>query len=127
MGIEEVMKYVVEKLKEALLWLENFAGEAVSWFDGVFPPETRTDKITHWFHLAQPYLAAAVVLTVVVCFCRCCCNCCCRRGRGGGGGGGMVKMMKAPGRNVRMARGVFESNPRGYFRTLRANPGDHLC
>lgn len=123
MGMEEVMKFVVEKLKEALLSVENFGAEALAWFDNIFPPETRGDKISHWFHVALPFLIAAVVLTVVVCFCRCCYRCCCR----GGGGGGRMRTMKAPGRNVRMSRNVFESDPRGYFENLRAHPGDQLC
>ncbi|KAG8366482.1 hypothetical protein BUALT_Bualt17G0084600 [Buddleja alternifolia] len=127
----EVMKYVVEKLKEALLAVENFGGEAMAWFG-------------HWFHVALPFLIAAAVLTVVVCFCRCCggmvltvvfnfCRCfcrgflkvvsyfcsCCRRCCCG-----TVRMMKAPGRNIMMPRNVFVSDPRGYFQALR---GDRLC
>ncbi|KAH6798679.1 hypothetical protein C2S51_035163 [Perilla frutescens var. frutescens] len=121
MGVEEVMKLVVEKLKEALLAVENWGAEALGWFDDVFPPETRGDTVSHWFHVALPWIIAAVVLTVVICLCRCCCKCCC------GGGGGRVRMMKAPGRNCRMPRSAFESNPRGYFRNLRAHPGDQLC
>lgn len=119
MGLQEMMNFVVEKLKEALLAVENFGGEAVAWFDKVVPPETRGDKINHWFHVALPFLIAAVVLTVVICFCRCCYKCCCR--------GRRVRTMKAPGRNCRMPRGVFESDPKGYFRNLRAHPGDELC
>ncbi|KAL6545280.1 hypothetical protein OROGR_009154 [Orobanche gracilis] len=121
MGVGEVMKCVVEKLKEFLQALENSGGEVLAWFDKVFPPETRGDKIHHWIHVAVPYLIVAVVLTAVVCFCRCCCGCC--RGRGGG----KVKMMKAPGRSCRIRRDVFESDPKGYFWNLRAHPGDELC
>ncbi|KAG8366481.1 hypothetical protein BUALT_Bualt17G0084500 [Buddleja alternifolia] len=115
-----MMKYVVEKLKQALLAVENFGGEAMAWFDKVFPPETRGGKINHWFHVALPFLIAAAVLTVVFCFCRCCCRCCC------GGRGGRVRMMRAPGTGGSrwMPRSVFESDPRGYFQSLR---GDQLC
>ncbi|KAK4430109.1 hypothetical protein Salat_1311600 [Sesamum alatum] len=121
MGVEEVMKFVVEKLKEALLILENLGGEALAWLDRVFPPETRGDKIHHWLHVALPYLIATVVLAVVVWFCRCCRGCCLGRR------GGRVRMMKAPGREYRMGRDVFESDPKGYFYNLRAHPGDQLC
>ncbi|KAK4410424.1 hypothetical protein Sango_0115400 [Sesamum angolense] len=121
MGVEELMMMVVEKLKAALLALENLGSEALAWVDRVFPPETRGDKIHHCLHVALPYLIAAVVLAVVVCFCRCCCGCC--QGRSGG----RVRMMKAPGRDCRMPRHVFESDPKGYFNNLRAHPGDLLC
>ncbi|PIN16097.1 hypothetical protein CDL12_11253 [Handroanthus impetiginosus] len=121
MGFDEVMKSVVEKLKEALLAVENWGADALAWFDGVFPPDTRGEKIKHWFHVALPYLIAAVVLMVVVLFCDCCCRCCCGRGSG------RAKMMKAPGRNTRMRRSVFEADPRGYFQNLRSHPGDELC
>ncbi|KAL1551160.1 hypothetical protein AAHA92_19038 [Salvia divinorum] len=121
MGLEEAMQFVVEKLKEALLAVENFGGEALAWFDGVFPPGTRADTVSHWFRVALPWIIAAVALTVLFYFCRCCCRCCC------GGGGRRVRMMKAPGRNCTMPRNDFESNPRRYFRNLRASPGDHLC
>lgn len=116
------MQFVVEKLKQALLAVEGFAGDALGWFDGAFPPETRGETVSRWFHAALPWIIGAVVLTVVFCFCRCCCRCCC-----GGGGGGGGRMMKAPGRNCTMPRSVFEGNPRGYFRDLRASPGDQLC
>ncbi|GFP95316.1 hypothetical protein PHJA_001675900 [Phtheirospermum japonicum] len=119
MGVDEVLKLVVEKLKEFLLALENLGGEALAWFDNIFPPETRASKISHWIHVALPYLITAVVLTALVCCCRCCC--------GGGrvrtmkapGGGGKGKMMKAPGRDYKMPRRDFESNPKGYFSDLR--------
>ncbi|PIN11048.1 hypothetical protein CDL12_16357 [Handroanthus impetiginosus] len=113
MRFDEVIRSVREKLKEALLAMENWGAEALAWFDGVFPPETRGEKIKQWFHVAQPYLIAAVVLTMVVYFCRCC----------GGRGGGGVKMMKAPGRNRRMPRRDFEIDPKGYFQKLRSHPG----
>ncbi|EHA8591236.1 hypothetical protein COCNU_scaffold038379G000010 [Cocos nucifera] len=42
-------------------------------------------------------------------------------GRRGGGGRAAGKIMKAPGSGGRrMPRASFESNPRGYFRSLRA-------
>ena len=37
--------------------------------------------------------------------------CCCKRGR----------TMKAPGRNIRIYRNVFERSPRNYFRILRSD------
>nr|GLL32115.1 hypothetical protein Saspl_010887 [Ipomoea trifida]GMD13521.1 SAM and SH3 domain-containing protein [Ipomoea batatas]GMD21124.1 SAM and SH3 domain-containing protein [Ipomoea batatas] len=120
MGFDDIMNFVVEKLKEFLQTIQNLGGEALQWFDQIFPPETREDTIIHWVQVALPYLIAAVVLTLLICCCRCCC-CCCRRGRGGLG-----RMMKAPGRNCRMPRSAFEANPRSYFRNLRAYPGDQL-
>ncbi|KAL2457795.1 Uncharacterized protein Adt_46231 [Abeliophyllum distichum] len=121
MGLNEVMNFIIEKLKELLLAMENFGGHVLAWFDKVFPPDTRGDKIHHWIHVATPFLIAAAALIVFICFCRCCCGCC------KGGRGGRVKMMKAPGRNYRMPRNVFESDPKGYFHNLRTYPGDELC
>ncbi|PIN11049.1 hypothetical protein CDL12_16358 [Handroanthus impetiginosus] len=138
MGFDEVMKSLGGKLMEALLPVGNWGAEALGWFDGVLPPDTRGGKIKncfhvvqlyligmrrgemikHWFHVAQPYvnaaqpyLIAAVILTMLVYFCG-----------GGGGGGGSVKMMKAPGRNYRMPRHDFEIDPQGYFQNLRSHP-----
>ncbi|PIN11052.1 hypothetical protein CDL12_16361 [Handroanthus impetiginosus] len=114
MRFDEVKKSVGEKLKEALFAVENWGAEALAWFDSVFPPDTRVEKIKHWFHVAQPYLIAGGALTIFVYFCRCCC---------GRWGGGMVKMTKSPGRNRRMPRRDFEINPRGYFQRLRSHHG----
>ena len=110
MGAESVMKFVVEKLKELLVLLENFGGYLVDEVDKVFPPDSRGEKLRHWIQVGAPFLILGLVLVV---FYYCCCGCC--RGRRG------VKMMKAPGRDYRMARPPFESNPRGYFRSLRAD------
>uniref|UniRef100_A0A0V0GUD1 Putative ovule protein n=1 Tax=Solanum chacoense TaxID=4108 RepID=A0A0V0GUD1_SOLCH len=118
MGIEEVKNYAIEKLKELFLLLNNFSGQFLSWFDKVFPPDTRKDKINHWFHVALPFLIVTMFFAVI----SYCCYCCCCRG----GGRGRGRMMKAPGRNCRMQRSTFESNPRGYFRNLRSYPGDQL-
>ncbi|KAL1551161.1 hypothetical protein AAHA92_19039 [Salvia divinorum] len=98
MGLEEVVKFVMEKLKEALPPVENFGGEAIAWFDGVF-------------QAALPWIIAAVALTVLFCLCRCCC-----------GGGRRERMMRAPGRNITMRRSDFETNPQEYFRNLRKRP-----
>ncbi|OIT36865.1 hypothetical protein A4A49_36404 [Nicotiana attenuata] len=120
MGIDEAKKYVVDKLKEVLLLLDNLGGQFLGWLDKVLPPETRKDKINHWFHVALPFLIASVIFAFITYCCYCCC---CRRRRGGGRWG---KTMKAPGRNCRMPRNTFESDPRSYFRNLRAYPGDEL-
>ncbi|KAL6560188.1 hypothetical protein OROHE_006195 [Orobanche hederae] len=121
MGVDEVMKCVVEKLKEFPLALEISGGEVLAWFDKVFPQETRSDKIHHRIHVVVPYLIVAVVLMVFVCFCRYCCSCCC------GCSGGRVKMMKAPKRNCRMHRDMFESDPKGYLGNLNPHPGDDFA
>ncbi|KAM7484455.1 hypothetical protein LguiA_000464 [Lonicera macranthoides] len=107
--VENVFKYVMEKMKELVLVMEKFWGDFVGWMDKVFPPETRGKQINKWFHLAVPFLIGGLVL--IMCFC--CCRLCCRR----------VKMMKAPGRGgYRMPRHIFETNPRSYFRSLRSDP-----
>ncbi|KAH7839786.1 hypothetical protein Vadar_008894 [Vaccinium darrowii] len=97
MGAEEWFNYVVEKLKE---WLKKS--------DEVFPLETRGEDLKHWL----------IVVVLIACL-WCCCRCCCR----GGGRGRPVRMMKAPGRDYRMPRHVFEENPRSYFRNLRGKTG----
>ncbi|CDP00466.1 unnamed protein product [Coffea canephora] len=119
MGIESVEKFVVEKLKELWQAMENLWGQFLEWFDKIFPPETRGEKLHHWLQIALPIAIAGVVLSLLLYCCyKCCCKC---------GGGRRVKMMKAPGRNCTMARPAFEANPKSYFRNLRAHPGDQLC
>ncbi|KAL6573540.1 hypothetical protein OROHE_001999 [Orobanche hederae] len=112
------MKFVVEKLKESLLAFETLGEGALAWFDRIFPLETRGDKISHWNHVALPYLIAAVVLTTVVC----CCSCCCGYYRGRVRGGRKLKRMNASGRNYRTRGDMFERDPRGYLRNVRAHP-----
>lgn len=115
-GEENVKDYVVEKFKEVVVMAGNLWGEMVGWIDKVFPPETRGEKLHHWIHVAAPFLIAGLVLVLCICCCRCCCC------------GRSVKMMKAPGRNFRMPRHVFEGNPRSYFQNLRSgNSIDQLC
>ncbi|KAL3367762.1 hypothetical protein AABB24_008895 [Solanum stoloniferum] len=112
----------------------------MNWFDELFPPETRIEKINHWFYVALPYVIIAVFLGIFI-------YCCYYHG-------GLLrnimydlkitlvrlfnyvnnlytswrssKMMKAPGRNTRIPRASFEIDPKRYFRNLRANPGDML-
>ncbi|KAK3039793.1 hypothetical protein RJ639_027106 [Escallonia herrerae] len=119
METDNWMNHVLDKLKEFLLVLQNFGGSVLDWFDKVFPPDTRGDQLRPWPHVGAPFLIAAVVLITCIWCCKCLRRCCCGRGIG-------VKMMKAPGRNLRMPRHVFESNPRSYFSNLRANPGGKL-
>ncbi|KAL8527604.1 hypothetical protein ACS0TY_005458 [Phlomoides rotata] len=162
--MEEATKVMIEKLKEAPLALKNIGVDALSWFNKVIPPETRSDKIKQlqdtlknsgqvalawvnqafppetrsdkikqlqdalknsghvalaWvnqafppemiksIHKAKPYAIAAIVLVVAVKFFS-------------GRGGGAAKMMKAPGRNYKIKRSDFQSNPKKYFGDLRA-------
>ncbi|KAL6529284.1 hypothetical protein OROGR_014907 [Orobanche gracilis] len=112
------MKFVAEKLKECLLAFETLGEGPLAWFDRIFPPETRGDKISHWNHVALPYLITAVVLTTVICFCRCCCG----YYRGRGSGGRRLRRMNDSGRNYRSRRDKFERDPRGYLRNIRAHP-----
>lgn len=114
---DNIINTLKEKLQELLLALENFGNYLLNSFDKLFPPETREDKIRHWLHVATPYLIVAVIVVTVFFLCRCCCPCCCCGGRRSS-----IKMMKAPGRDYRMPRHKFESNPRGYFRDLRGKP-----
>ncbi|MCD9641077.1 hypothetical protein HAX54_026911 [Datura stramonium] len=121
MGIDEVKNYVVEKLKELLLLLDNFFGQFLGWFDKVFPPDTRKEKINHWFHVALPFLIVALIFAIV--------SYCCCRGRRDDDDDHVyeeIRMMKAPGRNCTMSRSTFESDPKFYFQNLRSYPGDYL-
>ncbi|PHU02230.1 hypothetical protein BC332_27481 [Capsicum chinense] len=110
----EVMSFLMEKLKEAILMMFNFGGHLMSWFDEVFPPETRVEKIKYWFHIALPYLIITVYVSLIENL-KFLFQCCWRSNS---------KMMKAPGRNIRIPRSGFEKNPRLYFTNLRAYPGD---
>lgn len=123
MGVD-VGKFLLGKLKEFLLLLENFWGFLVKKFDEVLPPDTRDETFRHWLEVGLPVgLAALLLLLFLCCCCRpllracfsflCCCLCC--RGRRS------VKMMKAPGRDYRMPRHVFESDPRSYFIDLHTS------
>ncbi|KAA8529305.1 hypothetical protein F0562_033896 [Nyssa sinensis] len=110
-SVESAMNYVVEKLKELLLVLENFGGDLLNSLDKLFPPETTGKQLHHWIQVAAPFVIAGVVLLM----CICCCRCCCRHGGRG------IRMMKAPGRDYMMPRHVFESNPQSYFSGLRSS------
>ncbi|KAL3501529.1 hypothetical protein ACH5RR_035978 [Cinchona calisaya] len=112
MGKESVLNLIAEKFKELWMAIENFWGQFLGWFDKVFPPETRADKLHHWLHIALIILIVVVLLSCVYYCCKCCC---CGKGR--------VKMMKAPGRKCMMPRHIFASNPKSYFSNLRAYPG----
>ncbi|WVZ66647.1 hypothetical protein U9M48_015837 [Paspalum notatum var. saurae] len=81
--------------------------------DDLFPPDTRSEALGWWLHVAVTVvLPAALGSLLLFCLARCCCGR--RRARGG-------RFMAAPGRRGgRMPRGVFEDNPRLYFRDLRA-------
>ncbi|KAL3511017.1 hypothetical protein ACH5RR_030418 [Cinchona calisaya] len=106
-------------------------------------------QLQHWIHIIAPFVVMGFVLLAlfwccgrcILCGCKiillplfwccklcilCCCKiislalfwckrcilCCCKIKA--------AKMMKAPGRDFRMPRHVFETNPKGYFRDLRA-------
>ncbi|KAG5532699.1 hypothetical protein RHGRI_027108 [Rhododendron griersonianum] len=113
MGAEEWINYIVEKLKEWLIEIENFGESLIKKVEEYLSPEARRAQLKHWLIAAAIFIAGAVVL--ITCL-RCCCRCCCR------GRGRAPRMMRAPGRYPsRMPRDVFEGNPRSYFRNLRAN------
>lgn len=127
----DVGKFLLGKLKEFLLLLENFWGFLVKKFDEVLPPDTRDETFRHWLEVGLPVGLAALLLLLFLCCCcwpllracfSCCgsclrscgrCLCCCGRRS--------VKMMKAPGRDYMMPRHVFESGPRSYFIDLRTS------
>ncbi|WOH07953.1 hypothetical protein DCAR_0727388 [Daucus carota subsp. sativus] len=128
---ENIKDYVFEKLKEVVVFLQYWWEEVIHWSDKVFPPDSRADTLSHWVHVATPFLitgldrdrdrrlalSGLVILMLICCVKRCCC-----------GGGRAVRMMKAPGRNIRMPRNVFERNPAGYFQNLRSgNSVGNLC
>ncbi|KAF8668688.1 hypothetical protein HU200_051871 [Digitaria exilis] len=109
-GLWQVAKAKAAELVAYLAALFSALGDKV---DELLPPETRSE----WLHVAVAVvLPAALGALVLLCVARCCWRCCCGRARGGA-----RRMMAAPGRGgARMPRGAFESNPRGYFRDLRA-------
>ncbi|CAK9142454.1 unnamed protein product [Ilex paraguariensis] len=107
-----MMNNALEKLKEVLLMLENFGGYFMGWFDKVFTREreTRGKQLHHWLQVNyKPFVITGLVLLVTLWICT---KCCCQRNKA-------VKTMKAPGRNHRMSRSSFESDPKSYFRGLR--------
>ena len=115
---ENIKDYVFEKLKEVVVFLQYWWEAVIHWSDKVFPPDSRADTLSHWVHVATPFLITGLVILVLICCVKCCCC----------GGGRAVRMMKAPGRNIRMPRNVFERNPAGYFQNLRSgNSVGNLC
>uniref|UniRef100_A0A5B7AUY1 Uncharacterized protein n=1 Tax=Davidia involucrata TaxID=16924 RepID=A0A5B7AUY1_DAVIN len=71
-GVDMGMNYVLEKLKEFLLVVENSGGNLVGWLDKVFPPETRGKQL---LQLAAPFLITGVVLFVFFRCGGCLCHC----------------------------------------------------
>ncbi|KAI8539371.1 hypothetical protein RHMOL_Rhmol09G0177700 [Rhododendron molle] len=109
-GAEEWINYIVEKLKEWLIVIENFGENLIKKVEEYLSPEARREQLKHWLIAAAIFIAGVVVLIT-------CLRCCCRGGRGRA-----PRMMRVPGRYPsRMPRDVFEGNPRSYFRNLRAN------
>ncbi|KAJ1291793.1 hypothetical protein BS78_02G343800 [Paspalum vaginatum] len=114
-GLWQLIKAKAAELVSYLTALFSALAKKV---DDLFPPDTRSEALGRWLRVAVTVvLPAALGALVLLCLARCCWRCCCgRRARGGGG-----RYMAAPGRHgARMLRGVFEDNPRLYFRDLRA-------
>ena len=103
------------KVAELVAYLATLFSALARKVDELLPPETRSEALRQWLHFAVTVaLPAALGALALLCVARCCWCCCCRA-RGG------RRLMVAPGRGgARMPRGVFESNPRIYFRDLRA-------
>ncbi|OVA11010.1 hypothetical protein BVC80_1745g23 [Macleaya cordata] len=115
MDFETVKKFILEKLKELLLVLENFGRYLEEKLNTLIPPDVRDSKIYPWLIYVGLPVTMGVLFLILFCWCckRCCRCCCCSRSRGN------YKMMKAPGRDYRMRRSDFESDPRSYFLDLR--------
>jgi hypothetical protein len=102
---------VKAKAAEVVAYLATLFAALAEKVDEVFPPETRSETLRQWLHVAVTVVVPAVLGALVL-------LCCCCAGRGARGG---RRFMAAPGRGgARMPRGVFENNPRVYFRDLRA-------
>uniref|UniRef100_A0A5B7AWP2 Uncharacterized protein n=1 Tax=Davidia involucrata TaxID=16924 RepID=A0A5B7AWP2_DAVIN len=63
-GVDMGMNYVLEKLKELLLVVENFGGYLVGWLDELLPPETRGKQLRHLLQATAAFLITPVVLFV---------------------------------------------------------------
>ncbi|KAK3127643.1 hypothetical protein QOZ80_7AG0576270 [Eleusine coracana subsp. coracana] len=106
---------VKKKTAELAAYLATLLAAVARKADEVLPPETRSETLRRWLYVGVTVVLPAAL--VLFCLARCCCRCCCaaRAARRRG-------MMAAPGRGgARMRRGVFEDDPRGYFRDLRAH------
>ncbi|TVU00093.1 hypothetical protein EJB05_54508, partial [Eragrostis curvula] len=106
------------KAAEAAAYLATLLAALARKADELFPPETRSETLRLWLHVAVTVLLpAALGLLVLYWIARCCCRCCCCCARAAA----RRRSMAAPGRGgARMPRDVFEDDPRRYFRDLRA-------
>ena len=146
--MEATRKMLAEKINEAvksesagdfvvakLQLVVHFLAEKLDQF---LPPETRSQTLHHWAHLGLT-VALPIALVLLCLYCCCCggeirlgaclrrCFCCCCSKPEPDDDDGIdyealnLAMMRAPGRSgALMPRGLFEGNPRGYFRDLRA-------
>lgn len=109
--ISVLWQLVKAKAAEFVAYLAALFAALAAKVDELLPPETRSETLRQWLHVAVTVVLPAVLGALVL-------HCCCGRARGSRGG---RHMMVAPGRGgARMPRGVFEGNPRGYFLDLRA-------
>ncbi|KAL6983327.1 hypothetical protein U1Q18_016716 [Sarracenia purpurea var. burkii] len=53
MGTDDWMIFVLDKLKEWLVVLQNFGGSLIAKVDEAFPPETRAEQLKHWLQVAK--------------------------------------------------------------------------
>nr|GMD16864.1 SAM and SH3 domain-containing protein [Ipomoea batatas] len=93
MGSETMAKQVQVKVKEMIadILIDNVVEKFQDWVRGY----------KHYYYF----------VFFILLFLGGCCYCCCGKGAG--------KTMKAPGGSGRMARAVFEKNPKSYFKNLR--------
>jgi hypothetical protein len=108
-----VWQLVKAKAAEVLAYLATLLSALSEKVDELLPPETRSETLRQWLHVAVTVALPALVL---LCVARCCWRCCCA-----GGARSRGRQMVAPGRGgARMPRDAFEDDPRRYFRDLRA-------
>nr|GMD18341.1 SAM and SH3 domain-containing protein [Ipomoea batatas] len=106
MGSETVAKQLQVKVKEMI---------ADILIDNVVEKLRFQDWVVRGYNYY--YFVFFLLLFLGGCYC-CCCGCAAVRG-GRRRGKGAGKTMKAPGGSGRMARAVFEKNPKSYFKNLR--------
>ncbi|KAL6996638.1 hypothetical protein U1Q18_006769 [Sarracenia purpurea var. burkii] len=105
MGTDDWMIFVLDKLKDWLVVLQNFSESLIAKVVEAFLPETRVEQLKHWLQVTKPFIMDWVVLVICLGYCYRCC-----------GGRRAIKMMNAYERGYRMPRFVFEGNPKSYFR-----------
>lgn len=122
-SIRDFNQFILQKLKELMMALNNFWDYLVDEWNSRRPSDVKISEFFSWIKetglpwlIRNRYQVLGGILIVCLLFWflkRCCCCCCSeRRVR-------YYRMMKTPGRDYRMRRDDFESDPRSYFQDLR--------